>query len=141
MRSFAVLFVPLVLGSGCKKSYYIEMLDGDWSGLASAGAVTLPTTASFTWDGDKEHLDGTVDFDAYAYYVDAASSDKESAELKLVPTNGQGPGEVTALEFNEEGNKFDSKFKINTCPNGEGDPAACEVTGTLAMTIVGGGGG
>jgi hypothetical protein len=138
MRSFLVLAVllPAALATGCKKYTYIEQLDGDWTGTATSGAASLPTTATFSWDDEKEVFGGTVDFDGYYYLVNGASSDKESAELILYSDGDLiGPGKITALELNEEGDEFDSKFTINICPGGEGDPALCEVPGTLNMKM------
>jgi hypothetical protein len=136
MRTAAFLFLPLLLAAGCKKYTYIEALDGDWSGTAVSGATSLPTTASFTWDDEEEVFDGTVDFDGYAYYVNGAASDKESASIDLYPDLGQGPGVVTEIVLNDDGTEFESKFKINICPNGEGAPATCEVVGALKMKML-----
>jgi hypothetical protein len=136
MRSLALFVVPLVLSAtGCKKYTLVEQLDGDWAGTATAADVLLPTTASFVWDDEEEAFTGTVDFDGYYYLVNGAASDKEYAEMGLYPDVGQGPGEINTIELNEEGDEFDSKFKINICANGEGDPAACELVGTLNMKM------
>jgi hypothetical protein len=135
MRRTVLVLVPIVLAVGCKKYTYIEQLDGDWSGTATSADVSLPTTASFTWDDEKERFDGTVDFDGYYYLVNGATSDKETAELELYPDVGQGPGSITEIILNEDGDAFEAKFKINICAGGEGDPAACELTGTLDMKM------
>ena len=135
MRRFALVFASLLLAPGCKKYTYIEQLDGDWAGTATAADVSLPTTASFTWDDDEMAFTGTVDFDGYYYLVNGASSDKESAEIGLYPDVGQGQGQITAITVNEDGDELDSKFLINVCANGEGDPATCELVGTLNMKM------
>lgn len=135
-RTLLVLaLVPAALAGGCKKSTYIEMLDGDWSGTATAADTSLATTASFSWDDEKEEFTGVVDFDGYAYLVNGASSDKESAELDLYPDVGQGPGSVKEIVLNEDGDEFEAKFDINICPEGEGDPATCELSGNLKMKM------
>lgn len=133
---------PSALLGGCKSTYYVEYLAGDWTGTASAQGAQIPMSASFEWDeekakDEKSAFGGEIDVDGYLYSVNGVTSDKESADIHLTPQDpNRGEGDLKGVALNEDEDAITGSLELNVCPPGTNqDPAICVLSGDFELDL------
>lgn len=135
MRTIAV--ISLVLATACGPDPYIADLAGNWVGTAvNADGITVVANAQFKYDKETDPdrpFSGQLDLGEWIYYVNSATSDKESAQVKLVLNT---EARAVTIDATVEDTTMQANYVVDLCyaqAKGQ-DPALCTENGTLTLT-------